>query len=561
MTKQFAIFILLAITVTICASPVLAQSGTIKGVCKDAQGNLVVDGVVVWANPQTGQKYTLKTNRMGQYFSLGIAPAIYNVTLYKNASDAQSNREMSHINGVQVLVDENVLNFDEGSTSQQAGKAAVAQAGNPALSTENDKIRYLNSQLSLAQKARNERNFDQSASILNSALTVDPKQDLLWVQLGESYRLSGDYAKAIRAYQKAIEIKPTMGAYHNNLADAYYKGKRIDDAVSEYAIAAQVDSSGAASYIFNIGAVLTNSGRVQEAISAFTLAIKLDPTKADAYYQKGVNLLGLSTIGSNGVMTSPKGTRATFQRYLELSPFGQNAESAKKMLGSLGAESSGSAPDDGVFTQAFNAATPYNSRGDYKAGMDAEIAEFRKYNTIPVWSQKASDFWADPTIVSALQQQSAGEGQAQAQTQTPPPPQCNTLNQVIEIDDASGLASGPGHCNGEADFWFTNTSSQAIDCAIIFHKGGRFDPASVVNFTLSPGGKSGGPGKISTCGFGQRADDVSVFLSRRKYCGGLYGPDPVVTIGAFSRPKGPCPCVQLCGGGSKPEPFLAVLRE
>jgi hypothetical protein len=70
----------------------------------------------------------------------------------------------------------------------------------------------------------------------------------------------------------------------------------------------------------------------------------------------------------------------------------------------------------------------------------------------------------------------------------------------MQIDDASGLASGPGHCTGEADFWFTNTSSQAIDCAIIFHKSGRFDPASVLNFTLSPGEKSGGPGKISTCG-------------------------------------------------------------
>ena len=78
--------------------------------------------------------------------------------------------------------------------------------------------------------------------------------------------------------------------------------------------------------------------------------------------------------------------------------------------------------------------------------------------------------------------------------------QCNATNQVAQIDEASGLASGPGHCAGEADFWFTNTSSQAIDCAIIFHKNGRFDPASVVNFTLSPGEKSGGPGKISTCG-------------------------------------------------------------
>jgi tetratricopeptide (TPR) repeat protein len=78
------------------------------------------------------------------------------------------------------------------------------------------------------------------------------------------------------------------------------------------------------------------------------------------------------------------------------------------------------------------------------------------------------------------------------------PPQCDALDQVVQIEDA--MPSGAGHCSGESDFWFTNTSAQAIDCAIIFHKNGRFDPPSVLTFTLSPGEKSGGTGKISTCG-------------------------------------------------------------
>jgi TPR repeat protein len=78
------------------------------------------------------------------------------------------------------------------------------------------------------------------------------------------------------------------------------------------------------------------------------------------------------------------------------------------------------------------------------------------------------------------------------------PLQCNSLDQVVQIDDA--MPSGPGHCAGEADFWFTNISAQAIDCAIMFHKNGRFDRTSILSFTLSPGEKSGGTGKISTCG-------------------------------------------------------------
>jgi Skp family chaperone for outer membrane proteins len=75
---------------------------------------------------------------------------------------------------------------------------------------------------------------------------------------------------------------------------------------------------------------------------------------------------------------------------------------------------------------------------------------------------------------------------------------CDPLDQVVQIEDAR--PSGSGHCEGESDFWFKNASKEAIDCAIIFHKNGRFDPASVLNFSLQPGERSGGTGKISTCG-------------------------------------------------------------
>jgi hypothetical protein len=78
------------------------------------------------------------------------------------------------------------------------------------------------------------------------------------------------------------------------------------------------------------------------------------------------------------------------------------------------------------------------------------------------------------------------------------PPQCSRLDDAVKIEDA--MPSGPGHCAGESDYWFTNTSGQAIDCAIIFHKHGRFDPSSALNFSLAPGEKSGGTGKISSCG-------------------------------------------------------------
>jgi tetratricopeptide (TPR) repeat protein len=127
-----------------------------------------------------------------------------------------------------------------------------------------------------------------------------------------------------------------MAAYYNNLADAYAKANKIDDAVTNYNQAAQLDPTHAAGYLFNVGAVLTNAGKVDDAIVAFDKVIAADPTKAEAYYWKGVNLIGKATLKGDK-MVAPEGTAEAFQKYLELQPQGKLAQPAKDMLASIGA--------------------------------------------------------------------------------------------------------------------------------------------------------------------------------------------------------------------------------
>src|ERR1700676_361843 len=84
MKKHFAALLFLVLLLAVAVPQVFAQAaGTVKGVCKDAQGTPIVDAVVVWSNTDNGQKYTLKTNKKGEYFSLGITPGTYTATLYK----------------------------------------------------------------------------------------------------------------------------------------------------------------------------------------------------------------------------------------------------------------------------------------------------------------------------------------------------------------------------------------------------------------------------------------------------------------------------------------------
>ncbi len=82
--------------------------------------------------------------------------------------------------------------------------------------------------------------------------------------------------------------------------------------------------------------MLTNAGKVDDAISAFDKVIAADPSKADAYYWKGVNMIGKATLKGDK-MVAPEGTSEAFNKYLELAPTGTYAQPAKDMLASIGA--------------------------------------------------------------------------------------------------------------------------------------------------------------------------------------------------------------------------------
>ena len=370
MKKHLAVFSLVLLMLAFCAPLVFAQgaSGTVKGVCKDAQGNPIVDGIVVYANQDNGQKYTLKTNKKGEYFSLGVGAGSYNVTLYKNADDQKANKEIFHFNKFQVTLDENTLDFDMKKQSEEAAKGQgltpeqikAQQEAQEKQKKEVNTVKSLNEKLAAAKVATDSGDYETAIADLTAANQIDASRDLIWFKLGDAYRLSAakqtDPAEkqkrldsAVEAYKKALQLKQastnekdpnatkTLAAYYNNLAEAYSKAGKIDDSIKTYQQAAQADPTAAGQYYFNMGAVLTNAGQADKAIEAFDKCIAADPTKADAYYQKGVNLIGKATLQGDKTI-APPGTAEAFNKYLELQPTGQYADVAKQMLATIGAK-------------------------------------------------------------------------------------------------------------------------------------------------------------------------------------------------------------------------------
>ncbi len=367
MKKHLAIIVFAIFALASAVPSLFAQaSGTVKGVCKDADGKPIANAIVEYDNLDNGQKYNLKTNGKGEYFSLGVAPGKYKIVLYKTPDDQKAAKELFHVNGFQVTLDENTMDIDlkkeqadqakgVGLTPEQQKQLQEQQAKQ---AKETNTVKSLNEKLNAAKTSADAGDFDTAIASLTEATQVDPSRDLIWFKLADYYRLSAakqtDPAEkqkrlgsAVEDYQKAIDLKkaatndkdPNAGknlaAYYNNLAEAYAKSNKTDDAVKTYELASQADPTNAAQYYFNTGAVLTNAGEVDDALTAFDKVIAADPNRADAYYWKGVNMIGKATLQGDK-MVAPQGTAEAFQKYLELQPSGTYADAAKQMLTSIG---------------------------------------------------------------------------------------------------------------------------------------------------------------------------------------------------------------------------------
>ena len=332
MKKHISLVTLLALLLGMSTMPLWGQAtGGVKGVVKDQSGKPIEGATIELIDANTGRKYSLKTNAKGEYSSIGIAAGTYDLTLLKDSKLLDKVTKVPIVPGEEQRVVDFNLSAGQapGITEEQKKQVEAAQK-------HNETIRSLNASLAEAKQLEGAGNYDQAIALLQKATEVDPNQDLVWFSLGDAQRGAKKYPDAIASYQKAISIKGTVGAYHNNLADAYAKSGQTEKAVQEYAAAAEAEPAQAATYYFNEGAVFTNTGKADEAIAAFDKAIQADPKKAVCYYWKGINMLAKATTKGDK-MVAPEGTAQAFNKYLELDPTGQYADAAKQLLGSIGA--------------------------------------------------------------------------------------------------------------------------------------------------------------------------------------------------------------------------------
>ncbi len=336
---------------------------TILGKVTDEAGKPLEGAVIRIERKDIKWDTTIKTNKRGEFIHAGVpSGGIYKVTCAVGGKDVDVRDNIKpHLgepaNLVFDLAELKKLR-DAQQIAAQTGALTTEQARN-LTSEQRDQIqaslkgrekeiaqnRALNDAFNQGVEAFTAGQFQAAVDAFTKATELDPKQDAAFGRLAEANLSLGAqktgaeqeaaYAKAMEAYQKAMELKPAESAYMNNYGTALIRMKKLPEAQAAFEKAAAMDPPNAYKYFYNLGAVLMNTGQVDAAGVAFKKSVDLNPKYAIAQYQYGLTLLGKAQIGADGKITPPAGTKEAFQAYLDLEPNGPNAQPAKDMLASF----------------------------------------------------------------------------------------------------------------------------------------------------------------------------------------------------------------------------------
>lgn len=351
--------ILLAALVGVFAPRAAAQSdGVIRGQVMDVTGKPWTD-LVVQAVSDQGLKQETKTDKDGNYVIRNLRSGVYTVSIQLPAPNKPYEIQCRVSSGNEAKVDANFKDIiaKQGSEAQEQvkkneeakakfeGLKAHFTAGNAIL--EQEKVAKADLQKATADQRDAAKQkltdlSDQAAKEFQAAQQAagekDPNTHLVWAKLGEAYDTAGRNEEAAQAYQQAINVKPDVPGYYNNLGNVLARAGKIDDAKAAYTKSAELDPPNAATAWRNFGISLYNANRLGDAVEPLQKSRDLDPKNAQTWYLLGASLVYKMTVKKVGDKQVPEfapGTIEAYQKAIDLDPNGLYGTQAKQGLEQL----------------------------------------------------------------------------------------------------------------------------------------------------------------------------------------------------------------------------------
>jgi tetratricopeptide (TPR) repeat protein len=377
----FGAWLVLCMFATVAAAQ---GTGRIDGEIIGLDGQPYAEKTVLLKNPDTGQTFTLKTDKNGKFTQLALRSAIYVVTLpdinYSEkfqVTDGQDNNYKLNLKDVAAATaaahpdeakkkEDDADKFKNMKAHFDAGVAAMTQSDSlktqigTATGDQKSSLRSQRTQVcatavtefSAASEGVGEKDVKNHAMILGN--------------LGQADECAGKYDDAVASFQKAIDLQPASSYYTGlatNLANVGAASKDPADADAKFAAASDACAKGdalasasggaaaggsapaAADTCWkNLGIVLSNKGKLKEAIRPLQKATTIDPKDQQAWYLLGSAYTGtIDTKQEGDKMTYiiPPGTKDAFQKCIDLGAENAIGQQCKQTLDGLAAMGGG----------------------------------------------------------------------------------------------------------------------------------------------------------------------------------------------------------------------------
>ena len=360
------------------ATIVVGQGSTrVDGQILDIQGKPWV-GITVIMKSESGQVYTLKTDKDGKFSQLLPRGGTYAVNVVNDADKLNYTEQHSVHDG---QTNDITINFKDITAQQATNPEEVKKAEEAANSFKGMKVHFdagvaamsdsaqLRQQLASAPADQKSAIQDKLNTNAQTAVTefqqaeqaTNPKDvknhALVWANLGQAYDAAGHYDDAANAYQKAIDLQPAA-PYYTHLSTSLANGaasakdpavaqQKVTDAGADCDKAAALDPTNASTAALcwkNLGIILSNKGDLKDAILPFQKATTANAKDAQSWFLLGGALTGTIDTKQEGdkvVYVIPPGTADAYQKCIDADPNVPYAPQAKAALDNIAQLSGG----------------------------------------------------------------------------------------------------------------------------------------------------------------------------------------------------------------------------
>ncbi len=304
------LLVLLSMAILLGAE-VYAQTGSIRGQIVD-ENEQPVDGVEILFKFLGGvnREHTAKSEEDGDFIRAGLPTGRYQLSFTKSGHQSYQ-YEVKVLGGPPTRLGKVVLpTLSEGARSDLEQRklnqaiASVFKDGVAAMSAED---------------------FAGAIAAFEKVLEIDPDQPEALYNLGVAHENLGQIDQAVTFYKKAIELQTSAVEPYLALAAIHTANQQWPEAMAMLQEAEKLQPDDV-SIVFDIGAVAMNAVDIPAAERAFQRVVELDDAHALGHYQ-----LGMVYVNQG----KSEEAIAQLEKYLELEPDGPQAATATGLLGYL----------------------------------------------------------------------------------------------------------------------------------------------------------------------------------------------------------------------------------